>query len=326
MRVFAMVLVALALTGCAISPDRNDKKALQAQPPIELSQTPFFPQEKYQCGPAALATVLNSAGVNVSPQALSPQVYLPGERGSLQTELVAAARRHNRIPYLLEPSLRALLDELNAQRPVLVFQNLGIRPWPAWHFAVVVGYDPDNDAWILRSGRTETKRQSTSLFLRTWQRGERWAMVALRPGELPADDRPKHYLQAVANFEQVAGQAQQEAVAHAYGSALNRWPDHALVHFAIANHAYKAGQPAKANEHYRKAVHLEPDNGAIRNNYALMLAENGCPEPARQQLRAALETTNPSNPLYESLQHTENDLRAYQDDRQKCSLQTNRVD
>lgn len=321
-----MVLVALAFGGCAISPDRNDQTALQTQPPIELSHTPFFPQEEYQCGPAALATVLNTSGIAVSPQAVSPQVYLPEKRGSLQSELIGAARRHNRIAYVIEPSLHALLNELNAQRPVLVFQNLGIKAWPAWHFAVVVGYDPASDEWVLRSGTTERKRQSTSLFLRTWQRGERWAMVVLRPGELPADDRPKYYLQAMANFEQVASNAQQDAIKKAYSAALTRWPDNALVHFAIANHAYKTGQAAEANKHYRQAVRLEPHHAAIRNNYALLLAEQGCIDAARKHIQAALKTTDPSSPLYETLQHTSDDLGAYRKRGQKCSFQTNRVD
>ena len=321
-----MALVALAFGGCAISPDRKDQIALQTQPPIELSQTPFFPQEEYQCGPAALVTVLNTSGVAVTPRAVSPQVYLPEQRGSLQSELIGAARRHNRIPYLIEPSLRALLDELNAQRPVLVFQNLGIKAWPAWHFAVVVGYDPASDEWVLRSGTTERKRQSTSLFLRTWQRGERWAMVVLRPGELPADDRPKHYLQAVANFEQVASDAQQEAVEKAYSAALTRWPDNGLVHFAIANHAYETGQAAEANRHYRQAVRLEPHHGVIRNNYALLLAEHGCIDAARQQIEAALKTTDSASPLHERLQHTSDDLGTDRKRSQNCSFQTDRVD
>jgi hypothetical protein len=39
----------------------------------ELAATPFFPQELYQCGPAALATALARAGVKTSPEVLSPR-------------------------------------------------------------------------------------------------------------------------------------------------------------------------------------------------------------------------------------------------------------
>ena len=93
---------------------------------VELSGTPFFPQEEYQCGPAALATVLNVAGVAAAPDDLVDQVYLPKQHGSLQIELLAATRRADRIPYRFEPTLVALRAELDAGRPVLVLQI----PWP----------------------------------------------------------------------------------------------------------------------------------------------------------------------------------------------------
>ena len=64
---------------------------------VELAGVPFFPQDDYQCGPAALATVLAHSGVRVTPEALVPQVYLPARHGSLQVEMLAAARRHDRV-------------------------------------------------------------------------------------------------------------------------------------------------------------------------------------------------------------------------------------
>lgn len=319
-RILATALMALALQGCAIGPDRSDQSALSRQRAVELGRTPFFPQEQYQCGPAALATVLSASGVGIAPRALTPQVYLPGERGSLQTELVAASRRHHRIPYRLEPSLRAVLDELNAGRPVLVFQNLALDAWPVWHFAVVVGYDPHDDEWILRSGTEARKRQSTSLFLRTWQRGERWAMVVLRPGDLPADNRPLHYLEAVAGFEQVTTDAQAGAVDRAYAAALARWPEQALVHFAVANRAYATGHAEKAQRHYQQALRLEPGNAVVRNNYAVLLSEHGCTDAARRQVRKALANIDVSNPLYATLQDTHRRLADEAARGRTCSL------
>ena len=61
---------------------------------VELAETPFFSQQRYQCGPAALATVLNAAGVKVTDEELVPEVYLPTREGSLQVEMLAATRRH----------------------------------------------------------------------------------------------------------------------------------------------------------------------------------------------------------------------------------------
>ena len=56
---------------------------------VELDHTPFIPQERYQCGPAALTTVLTVSGVDVDLQQIVDQVYLPEKQGSLQLEMLA---------------------------------------------------------------------------------------------------------------------------------------------------------------------------------------------------------------------------------------------
>ena len=73
---------------------------------IELDDTPFHPQERYQCGPAALTTVLAQSGAGASLEAVVDKVYLPGRQGSLQAELLAATRTEGRLPYVIDASLR----------------------------------------------------------------------------------------------------------------------------------------------------------------------------------------------------------------------------
>ena len=83
----------------------------------EIAATPFFAQEDYQCGPAALAMVLTHAGRAATPEALAPQVYLPARKGSLQAEMLATARRHQLVAYPLAPQLEDLLREIAAGNP-----------------------------------------------------------------------------------------------------------------------------------------------------------------------------------------------------------------
>src|SRR5690606_37665875 len=147
----ACLVLALALGACAADPFRTPETAAWRSP-VELEDTPFFPQEKYQCGPAALATVLASSGVDVRPEVLTPRVYVPERGGSLQPEMLAASRDFGRLPYVIEPNLPSLLAEVAAGRPVLVLQNLGVRFAPAWHYAVVVGFSPETGEIVLRSG------------------------------------------------------------------------------------------------------------------------------------------------------------------------------
>jgi hypothetical protein len=119
-------------------------------PVRELVNTPFFPQTEYHCGPAALATVIQFNEISTTPEQILPLVYTPGLQGALQIEVVAAARRFNLLPVKLDGKLESLLREIDAGNPVLVLQNLGLESIPFWHYAVVVGYDLDNQSIVLR--------------------------------------------------------------------------------------------------------------------------------------------------------------------------------
>lgn len=89
----AALLLIFLLSACAVNPRLDLAATLPGAAPVRLESVPFYPQQAYQCGPAALAGVLGAAGATIDPETLAPQVYLPGRRGSLQAELVAAARR-----------------------------------------------------------------------------------------------------------------------------------------------------------------------------------------------------------------------------------------
>ncbi|MGQ4661608.1 PA2778 family cysteine peptidase [Lysobacter sp. F6437] len=269
--------------------------------PVLLADVPFYPQDEYQCGPAALATVLVDSGVSTSPEALVPQVYLPGREGSLQVELVAATRRAGRIPYVVEPDTDALLAELHAGRPVLVLQNLLVRTVPRWHYAVLVGTDPAANEVILNSGTERGLEVEAPRFLRTWDWAGRWGLLALRPGELPVRADATKYLAAVADFEAVAGA---EAAGPAYEVALERWPGDPRAHLAMGNHAYGTGERVAAATHYRDGLALAADDPVLGNNYASVLTELGCRDEARVALEAAQASAGNDSRWREQLDRT----------------------
>ena len=198
-----LALVGL-IAGCAADPFRAAVEP-GTHSAIELTETPFFPQREYQCGPAALATVLVDSDVAVDPDELISRVYLPQRQGSLQPELLAATRHYGRIPYVIPPEFAALLAEVSQGRPVLVLQNLGIKAFPAWHYAVVVGFSRERREVILRSGIDERRVTPAVTFANTWRRAGNWGIVALQPGELPATDDIKGYLRALAAAESAGG-------------------------------------------------------------------------------------------------------------------------
>lgn len=242
-----LVLAALLMAGGCAGLWRQPPPLAEA--PIELTGTAFFPQEAYHCGPAALATVLDSSGVTTHPDELADALYIPERRGTLQVELMAAARRHGRLAVVLEGGLPAVVRQLEAARPVLVLQNLGAELWPVWHYAVVVGYRPEHDDFVLRSGREPRLVTRRGRFEATWRRGGEWALVVLRPDEEPTGLDPAPYLAAAADLENTGAH---ETALMAFRSAVAAWPDLPLAHLGLANNLYYLGRFDDAARAYRR--------------------------------------------------------------------------
>lgn len=269
----AAALAACLFNACSINPPLDLSDMYAGQAPVRLTSVPFYPQQAYQCGPAALAGVLGASGVDTAPARLAPQVFLPGRQGSLQLELLGASRRAGRIPYVIEGEPRALFAQLLAGRPVLVLQNLQTRDFPVWHFAVLVGFDAAANRVMLNSGTERGLEMSAPAFLRTWDWAGRWAMVVLRPGELPADPALAPYLEAVASFEEVSGGT---LSAPAWRAALQHWPQDATAYLALGNLAYASGDLPLAIDYYQRGLALSPADPALGNNLASVLGEAGC--------------------------------------------------
>jgi hypothetical protein len=289
-RLLATAAVVLLLAGCA-----TQTRALLAGPragphQLELSATPFHAQERYQCGPAALAMALGAAGIDASPETLVPEVYLPGREGSLQIELLAAGRRHGALTARIEPRLDALLDELDAGHPVLVLQNLSLPIVPKWHYAVAIGYDVDSGDIILRSGTTRRMTMPLSTFEHTWSRSGFWGMVALAPGQLPATTKLEELQPALIAYEK---SAPPKSAQLAYRAALQRWPNTLPLQLGLGNTAYASGDRAAAAETFRSATVAHPDNGAAFNNLAVVLGELGQLEDARAAAQTAIKLGGP---------------------------------
>lgn len=293
-RLVAGVFFALLLGACATPQTQallKDKGGLPKR--IELERTPFHPQETHQCGPASLATALNAAGLSTTPAELTPQLYVPGREGSLQVEMLAAARRQGMVAYPLAPELDDLLGEVAAGMPVVVLQNLGLAFAPQWHYAVAVGYDLRREEIILRSGKERRQVLPLKTFEYTWARSDYWAMLALPPGKLPRNVQQDKYLAAVAPLERIG---QNKAARKSYTAALARWPGNLTAQIGLGNTAYAMKDLKGAEAAFQQATRDHPDSAAAFNNLAQVLYDQGRYREAYKMAQKAVSLGGPLEP------------------------------
>jgi tetratricopeptide (TPR) repeat protein len=266
-----LAVAALGVLAACATPQMPQlgQSGLPAQ--VEVARVPFHPQTENDCGLAALAMVLGWSGVPAEPEEVAGQVLTPGRAGSLGHDLVAAARRAERLAVPVQ-GLEPLLAELAAGHPVLVLQNLGLDWYPQWHYAVAIGYDLEAGTLTLRSGEEPGQVMPLATFARTWQRAGQWALVVLPPDALPATADATTVLQAAAGLEQAG---RHDAAVAAYAAALSRWPDSLAALIGLGNARYAAGQLAGAEAAFRTAVSFHPREAAAWNNLAHVLAEKG---------------------------------------------------
>jgi tetratricopeptide (TPR) repeat protein len=308
----------LLVTGCVAAWRTSPPWPAGVAPYVELGHVPFHAQRRYQCGPAALASMLAAAGVAVDPERLVGEVYLPARRGSLQTELVAAVRRRDLLAYELEPTLEALVREVDAGRPALVLQNLGAETWPRWHYAVVIGYDVERDLILLHSGTRARRALTRARFEATWRRGGRWAIVVTRPDDVPGTARPLRFVRVAADLEQV-GRAR--AARAAYRAAVERWPREPLPRVALAGSLLAGGDSGAAEQVLREAIAAGAADAIVFNNLADLLGRRGCRTAALRLLERA-EGSAPSGQIAAAVAVTRRELELQPEVREPADCAT----
>lgn len=287
--------------GCAvISPTPQSDALAQGAPAgllpqAELESVPFFPQTPYHCGPAALATTLVHAGFDVTPESLADRVFLPSREGSLQVEMLSAARRAGSVAVVLPGDLGTACAEVAGGRPLVVLQNLGLAIAPRWHYAVLVGYDLGAREVVMRSGATRREVMSFELFERTWARGGHWLLATPKPGDWPASTREVDAVTAATGFERAVTDASQRL--RVYDGLVARWPDNLPGRIGQGNAHAALGDWRAAADAFERAA-TRHDSAAAWHNLALSRWTLGEREGARKAAQRALDRARAAEPAW----------------------------
>jgi ABC-type bacteriocin/lantibiotic exporter with double-glycine peptidase domain len=141
---------------------------------------PIVVQRPERCGQAALEMVLRYYGASAAALDESDRAYDPVLRGSLITDLAAAARRagYRADIATLEPdSLVALLAA--GVPPIILYQN-GPALLTVAHFAVVTAWDPDRETFTLNDGEPRPRSFARNDLAKRWRTSGSQALIVRR--------------------------------------------------------------------------------------------------------------------------------------------------
>jgi len=281
-------------SGCALiipqSEEIRQNRPADLPATAEIAEVPFFPQKEYECGPAALATSLVYFGAPVTPEELVSQVYIPERKGTLQVEMIAAARRNGMVAYQLAPRFLDMLREVAAGFPVIVLMDFGVWPVSIWHYAVVVGYDMETSDVILRSGEKKRLLMPYGVLEYIWKESKYWAIVTAPPGRIPSTATEPLYLKAVVALESAG---MKEAARKAYAAMLVHWPESLGAGIGLANVDYALGDLKQAESVLRRMVAKHPDQAVAYNNLAQTIFDQGRDAEALPLAERAVELGGP---------------------------------
>jgi len=252
---------------------------------------PFIPPRSELCGSTSIEMVSSywrsktSYIPQLSVDELDGLTLIPEKGGTLQIELVSAARANGLIVYPLEPTFEALFSELSEYHPVIVLVNRSFSWHPLWHYAPVIGFDGEKRTILSHFSDQQNEPINIGTFAALWKRSNNWGVVLLPPGELPASASSKIFLRAVYEFEKT-GKIREAVIS--YKSASLRWPEDPDILFALANAYYNLSNLSEAEENYRKLLAIKPSYPLAVNNLAVLLCHTGRSNEALSVLEKAM--------------------------------------
>ena len=182
----------------------------------------------------------------------------------------AATRRQGMLAVTMSGRVKDLLTEVSGGNPVIVLQNLALSWYPAWHYAVVVGYDLAAGNITLRSGREERQVMALTTFERTWKRSNYWAISVVPPNDVPKTATRESFIASALEMEKT----QQPMLAEiAYAAALQRWPGDLPALVGLGNSRYAQANFSGSEKAFRQVTIDHPEAIIGWNNLAEVLAE-----------------------------------------------------
>lgn len=271
----------MALVACG--PTRS--QFVRSPDVVHLLNVPFFPNTTDQCGPAALASVLNFWGKPLSPEEAKTAVYLPSLHGTLPMDLLPALKKQGLSGEVASGSFEDIKNEIRQGRPVIAYLDFGTKRFPIRHFLVVTGFDDRRHGLIVHSSASKNKFASYRRFNRGWKDTDHWMLTVWpdqsslpvshsvrRPPNLDEHMSADDYFQLGSTYR---SQGNNKEAVSKFESAVKLNKHHEPTLMALGNLSFEAGDLKKAEHYFKRVLKTNPSHGGANNNLAMVYLKEG---------------------------------------------------
>jgi hypothetical protein len=174
----ALILITVAVVSC--SRIRVVENSRFPEAAADLAVTPFN-QEPEQCGPFALAAVINYLGGSADPMEMAGRLHSPSLRGTLTMDLFLEAGRRGFKAEQGAGKISAVKEHIEDGRPVILLLRYASLLGRVGHYIVVRGYSRDPAGYFVLWGDGRVSWMEEEQMTKMWRRSDNW-MLSWGPG------------------------------------------------------------------------------------------------------------------------------------------------
>jgi len=141
-----------------------------------IQNVPFVKQKDQFCGPAAMASVLNFYGQNISQEEISKDVYTPELNGALISDMENFAREMGYKVQTINGDSNKLTSLIDEGVPPIVLVDLGMWIVSVPHYYVVYGYNKSKTTFLIYTGFHNKEINFTDLD-KEWEKMNRLMLI-----------------------------------------------------------------------------------------------------------------------------------------------------
>ncbi len=273
--IFFLSSCSIFLVGCETSYTYrvNPPSALETHESFYLENVPSVAQETYQCGPAALESVIRYWGGSADAGSIGKTLYRSRTGGVFNFSLAQYMKTIDFWSEIHEELGQADLKRwLRKRVPPIVMLDSGTLWVRTYHFIVLKGFDDRLRIFYANTGVLETQAIDYGEFDRRWKKADHWSLIVSPPEKVNWELDEAQSIEIALIFEKNGNLSQAERWVE---SALSKNPESLTTKFNLANIYSKSNRSEQAKIIYQELLNKNPSRSEISNNLAWIYYEEG---------------------------------------------------